>query len=140
MPEYLDPFPSTTEAFDKVIAETGLDQYINIVILADNKAKKIFVVKKATPIHKHRVDDDVIIVLNEFVFDKLSEAQRLIVIEDAISRISFSDDKLAITTPDVVVNKLVLTKHGVEDYFALQDTINLIYAQEKDKKAQEDKK
>ncbi len=140
MPEYLDPFPSTTEAFDKVIAETGLDQFINIVILADNKAKKIFVVKKATPIHKHRVDDDIIIVLNEFVFDKLSETQRIIVIEDAISRISFSDDKLSITTPDVTVNKLVLTKFGVDDYFVLQDTINLIYSQEKDKKAQDDKK
>ena len=139
MPEYLDPFPSTTEAFDKVISETGLDQYINIVILADNKAKKIFVVKKATPIHKHRVDDDVIIVLNEFVFDKLSEKQRTIVIEDAISRISFSDDKLSITTPDVVVNRLVLTKCGVEEYFSLQDTINLIYAQEKDRSAQESK-
>ncbi len=140
MPEYFDPFPSTTEIFDKVIAEIGLNDYLNIVILSDNKAKKIFVVKKATPIHKHRVDDDVIIILNESVFDKLTEPQKLIVVEDALSRISFGDDKLTITTPDVVVNRLVLTKFGTEDYFILQDAINLIYSQEKDRKAQDSKK
>lgn len=140
MPEYMEPFPSTTKVFDEAIAEIGLDTYINIVIVSDNKAKKIFVVKKATPIHKHRTDDDVIIVLNEFVFDKLSEAQRLIVIDDALSYIDFSDDKLSISSPDVIVNRLVVNKVGVDKYFDLQDTIKLIYSQEKDKKAQDDKK
>ncbi len=140
MPEYMDPFPSTVDLFDKALDEVDLKNYINVAIISDNKAKKVFDVKKVTPLNKHLSDYDVIIVLNEVVFDKLTDEQRTIVIEDALSRISFSDEKLAIARPDVTVNRLIITKFGADKYLDLHDTITLIYAQEKDKKAQDDKK
>jgi len=141
MATYLEPFDSTNELFDEAIIEANLKQYLNVVIVADNKAKKIFHVAKASPIHKHRTGDDVIITLNEFVFDQLTDEQRTIIISDSLSRISFDSekDKVTIVQPDFTANRMILSKFGVDVCVLLDDTIKLIYAQEKDKKSQEDK-
>ena len=141
MAKYLEPFSTTTDLFNNAILEADLTRFINVTILVDNKGKKLVNVSKASEILKHRTGDDVIIVLNEGIFDVLTDEQRLIVIDDALSQISYDSEheKLTIIKPDLNLFSMVLIKYGTDKCLELDSTIKLLYSQDKDKKSQEDK-
>ena len=119
--------------FNEVIKTAGLDQYVNITILANNKAKEIFKINKANDLLKHRTGDDIIIVLNEKIFEGLTDEQRRIVIEESLASIHYDmeNDKLVISKPDVVTLSGVLSKHTFDKWDALRESIKTLYAAEK---------
>lgn len=133
MAKYEEVFEETQELYTQVINQADLAPKINITILADNKAKDLFKVNKANDLLKFRTGDDVIIVLNEKIFDQLIPEQRLIVVEESLASISWDDekDKLVITKPDVVTFSGVLAKHTFATWDALRESIKTLYAAEK---------
>ena len=82
---------------------------------------------------KFRTGDDVIIVLNEKIFDQLTTEQRLIVVEESLSSIHYDmeNDKLVISKPDVVTFSGVLSKHTFAVWDVLRESIKTLYAAEK---------
>ena len=133
MAKFEEPFEDTQDLFNEVIKTAGLDQYVNITILANNKAKEIFKINKANDLLKHRTGDDIIIVLNEKIFEGLTDEQRRIVIEESLASIHYDmeNDKLLISKPDVVTFSGVLSKHTFEKWDALRESIKTLYAAEK---------
>ena len=133
MAKFEEPFEDTQDLFNEVIKAAGLDQYVNITILANNKAKEIFKVNKANDLLKHRTGDDIIIVLNEKIFEGLTDEQRRIVIEESLASIHYDmeNDKLVISKPDVVTFSGVLSKHTFDKWEALRESIKTLYAAEK---------
>jgi hypothetical protein len=133
MAKYLEPFEDTQEIFNNVIEASGLFNYINITILANNKEKEIFKINKANELLKYRTGDDVIITLNEKIFDKLSDEQKRIVAEEAIAYISFDaeKDKVIITQPDFKAHSGVLRKHTFETIEIVRESIKTLYQAEK---------
>jgi hypothetical protein len=133
MAKFEEPFEDTQDLFNEVIKTAGLDQYVNITILANNKAKEIFKVNKANDLLKHRTGDDIIIVLNEKIFEGLTDEQRRIVIEESLASIHYDmeNDKLVISKPDVVTFSGVLSKHTFDKWEALRESIKTLYAAEK---------
>ena len=65
MAKFEEPFEDTQSLFNEVISDAGLDQFINVTLLANNRAKELFKINKANELLKYRTNDDVIIVLNE---------------------------------------------------------------------------
>lgn len=133
MARYEEPFEDTQSLFNEVIESTGLNNFINITVLANNKAKEIFKVNKSNELLKYRTGDDVIIVLNENIFEKLTDEQKRIVVEEAIAYISFDSekDKVIITQPDFMAHSGILRKHTFNTIEVVRESIKTLYQAEK---------
>jgi hypothetical protein len=133
MAKFEEPFEDTQDLYNEVIKTAGLDQHVNITILVNNKAKELFKINKANELLKYRTGDDIIIVLNEKIFEGLTEDQRRIVVEESLASIHYDmeNDKLIITKPDVVTFSGVLAKHTFDKWEALRESIKTLYAAEK---------
>jgi len=93
MAKFDEPFEDTQALYDEKIKAIGLDQYINITVVVNNTAKDLFKVNKANELLKYRTGDDVLIVLNEKIFEQLTDAQKHIVVEDSLASIHFDTEK-----------------------------------------------
>lgn len=133
MARYEEPFEDTTDLYNKYLEKAGLTTYINVTVLTNNKAKDIYKVNKANELLKYRTGDDIIIVINENVLDKLDDADKEMVIEESISSIHYNIDKgrIEISKPDVVTFSGVLSKHGFEKWNRVRETISLLFESEK---------
>jgi hypothetical protein len=133
MAKYEQPFEETTDLFSELIVKTKLDQVMTITIIVDNKLKKITNVTKGSPLLKYRAGDDIVIFLNENIFEQLTELQRHIVVEEALANIHYDSekDKIIITKPDVVTYSGVLSKYTYETWNILSETIKTLYNVEK---------
>ena len=134
MAKYEEPFVETNELFDEKLEFYGLSKLIVATVVTDNTAKKIYKITKASPLLKYRTGDDVLIVLNEKIFDRLTPEQRSIVVDEAISGLSYNNDKEAVevTPTDVNTYKGVLTKYGFDTWNVLDESIKSLYAAEKE--------
>lgn len=138
MAKYEQPFEDTQEIFDSVIATTGLENYITITILSNNKAKKLFDVVKANELLKFRTGDDLIIVLNEKIFEKLTDQQKQIVAEQALAYVSYDteNDKLVVTKPDFLEHTGILAKYGFDVINVLKESVKTLYQAEEEEEAE----
>lgn len=139
MAKYEQPFEDTQEIFNVAIDATGLQNYINITVLSNNKLKKIFDVIKANELLKFRTGDDVFIILNEKIFEGLTDEQKAIVAEQALAFISFDteNDKLVITKPDFLEHTGILSKYGFEIINVLKESIKTLYQAEEQDEAED---
>lgn len=129
MAKFEEPFEDTQDLYNQAIDAAGLANYVNITILTCNTAKEIFKVNKASDLLKHRTGDDVIIVINEAVLEKLTPEQQLIVVEESLAAISYDteNDKLVISKPDVSTFSGVLSKHTFATWNTLRESIKSVY-------------
>jgi repressor of nif and glnA expression len=134
MAKFEEPFEETQDLYTQLIDKAGLSNYINITILANNKAKEIFKVNKANELHRYRTGDDIIIVINEKIFDQLTPDQRVIVVEESLASIHYNmeKDKIEITKPDVVTFSGILSKHGFDTWNVLQESVKTLYNAEQE--------
>jgi hypothetical protein len=133
MAKYEEPFEETQDLYNQLVEQAGLSNFVNITILTNNKAKEIFKVNKANELLKYRTGDDIIIVLNEKIFDQLTEEQRTIVAEESLSSIHFDGekDRIIISKPDVVTFSGILAKHSFDKWNVLRESITTLYNAEK---------
>jgi hypothetical protein len=133
MAKYEEPFEETQDLYNQLIEQAGLSNFVNITILTNNKAREIFKVNKANELLKYRTGDDIIIVLNEKIFDQLTEEQRTIVAEESLSSIHFDSekDRIIISKPDVVTFSGILAKHSFDKWNVLRESITTLYNAEK---------
>lgn len=132
--KYEEPFEDTLDLYNEAIDNAGLNNFINITILVNNKSKDIYKVNKANEILKYRTGDDVIIILNEKIFEQLTDEQKRIVVEESLASIHYDNenDKLVISKPDVVTFSGVLSKYSYETWKVLQESITTLYNAEKE--------
>lgn len=133
MAKFDEPFEDTQALYDEKIKAVGLDQFINITVVVNNTAKELFKVNKANDLLKYRTGDDVLIVLNEKIFEQLTDAQKHIVVEDSLASIHFDSekDRLVITKPDVIAYSGILSKFTFETWNVVRESIKTLYAVEK---------
>jgi hypothetical protein len=122
------PHEDIRDAFNEVITETMLDNYINITIVANNKSKDVTKIAKCSPSEKLKTGDDINIFVNELIFDLLSPVQQRMVIDEALSAISFNTEKdaLEIKRPDVITFSGVLNKYSFDQWVVLKESIKTI--------------
>ena len=72
--------------------------------------------------------------MNEKIFDQLEASQRLIVVEESLSGISYDSEKdlLEVKQPDVKTFKGVLKKHTYAVWDVVQESIATLYQMERD--------
>lgn len=134
MAKYLEPFEDTENLFNTVLSETGLERLIKVIVLVQNNLKEITKVTKANDLMKHITKYEVVIIINELIYDQLTDDQKRIVVEEAISQISFDteNDKLTITKPDFMAHSGVIRKFGFETLQTLRESVKSLYQAQKE--------
>ena len=131
--KFEEPFEETLTLYNQLIANAGLAAHLNITIVVNNKAKEIFKVVKANDLLNYRTNDDVLIILNEKIFDRLEPEQRTIVAEESLAAIHYDLESgtLVMSKPDVITFSGILGKHTFETWNILRESIKTLYHAEK---------
>ena len=97
----------TQNLIDKVAAEFGLSNYVNIKCFGINKQKQVIKVKKASPTEEGMGNstDCVIMVVAEDILIRLNEEQQDLLVRDALSQVFYDDekDRILVMQPELCV-------------------------------------
>jgi len=133
MAKFEEVYQETLDEFNTHIAQSNIPGFINIKILSNNTIKDFGSVTKAQDIVKFLIDYDVIIQINEPIFDKLENEQKEYVIKDLLARIVYEmdKDKLTIVQPDVTTFSGVLRQYDIDHYMSIKESIVTLLEQKK---------
>lgn len=140
MPEqkkYDEPFDDNKELFQEIVTEADLDKNVNVKLVTNNRLKRVGKVSKASDLVKYLDNIDVLIEINEAVFEMLDEQQKRIIAEDLVSYISYylEKDKIKVEpNPDFMTWSGLLDKYGVEEYQRTLSSIKAAIEQLKEEK------
>ncbi len=132
MSNFTDVFEDFEALFTNYIAQIDNLSQVSIKIIANNRLKEIGKIVKANDLLNYLTQEDVIILLNEEIFEQLIPDQQLMVVEELVAQIYFDmdKDKVVIVKPDVNTFSLLLRKYGYDKYEALHLTIKSLYSKE----------
>lgn len=138
MAKFEEVFEDTQTMFTDFINAIDNLREVNIKILAQNRLKEIGKVVKANDLVRHMTNEDIIILLNEQIFEKLEDEQKLMVVEELIARVYFDAEKgkILIINPDVNTFSLLLRKYGYDKYEVLHESIKALFAEEAEAEAE----
>lgn len=139
MAKFDDVFEDTQALFDTHLKQIDNLNEVNIKILANNRLKQIGKVVKANDLLKHMTDEDIVILINERIFEQLEVEQKKMTVEELVAEIYFDAeaDKVKIVKPDINTFSLLLSKYGYDKYERLKLSINALMAQEAEEEIQE---
>jgi hypothetical protein len=138
MAKFEEVFEDTQKMFTDFINAIDNLREVNIKILAQNRLKEIGKVVKANDLVRHMTNEDIIILLNEQIFEKLDDEQKLMIVEELIARVYFDAEKgkILIVNPDVNTFSLLLRKYGYDKYETLHESIKALFAEEAEAEAE----
>jgi hypothetical protein len=138
MAKFEEVFPDTQNLFNRIIDNADLQRFVNIKILSNDKLKEVGKVVKANDLVRHMTNEDLIIIINEKIFEQLDEAQQIMQAEELIASIHYDNenDKLVITKPDIVTYSGLVSKYSWEDYIRLRESIKSLFSQAEQNEAE----
>lgn len=137
MANYRDVMESTDSKFTEVLGKTTIPQWVVFKLLDNDKQKEVYQVRKSNELI-HTLSDgiDVIIILNEQIFDALEEEQKEVLLFEALHGIVVNDnDKISIEKKDFTSYTSILEKFGSDEIIKLNESIKSLF----DKKEEEEK-
>jgi hypothetical protein len=141
MANFEEVYEETQTLFNAEIESSMIPRETRIKILSNEKLKKGFgKVSKAQDVVKFMTGYDVIIQINDYVFDQLEPKQKQYVVKDLLAKIHYDMDKEKITIlqHDVTTFSGVLRNYDIDTYLSIKESITTIMEQkeilENDKK------
>jgi hypothetical protein len=115
----------TEELFIKVLNETSIPKSIRFELISSDDMKEVGKVAKANEILKYMTDIDIIVILNENIFDKLADDQKRMIIEELLAQVYWDSNtgKIKLIKPDVNTFSLLIKKYGIDFYLGVKDSI-----------------
>jgi len=137
MAKFEEVYQETIDVFKTHITKSNIPGFIKIKLLSNNTLKDFGSVTKSQDIIKFMTDYDVIIQINEPIFDQLQGDQKEYVVKDLLAHIVYDmeKDKLAIAQPDVTTFSGVLRQYDIDMYIGIKESIVSLL---EEKKIQED--
>lgn len=128
---------------DDLFQEADLAHYMQLRTIGIAKSKEMIKVARPSDVVKyigHLPDDVVTIVLYEEAFDRLDEANKRLIIEDALATISYDNekDKISIGVPMITATVGGRQKYGERLINAAELATTMIQELEEEKKAQKE--
>lgn len=133
MAKFEEVYEETLDIFKKYVNQSGIPTFVNIKILSNSNIKDFGAVTKSQDIIKFMTDYDVIIQINEPIFDKLEEEQKTYVVKDLLARIVYDSDKdkVCVNQPDVSTFSGVLRQYDIDTYLGIKESIVTLLEQKK---------
>jgi hypothetical protein len=128
-----DVTPALRERIEKILEDYSLTQKLSALILSSPKLKEIGKVSKASPVVHKISSDDVVIIINEDVFDFIGEGEddevktalQQIVLEELLTGIEYNDktSSVVIKKPDFTTYSGLLSKYDAKTIMVLHESI-----------------
>ena len=123
--------------------ETGLPQMgINLKVLSITKAKNVLKVSRANATTHFLTDKDVILIVYEEAFDRLSDEFKNKLMEGAISNISYDTEKDKLNVENDIAKEMFRMRRQHENYVDVVETSYLVVEQieDEEKRRKEEEK
>ncbi|MBO6254272.1 MAG: hypothetical protein J6O49_11550 [Bacteroidaceae bacterium] len=123
--------------------ETGLPQMgINLKVLSITKSKNVLKVSRANATTHFLTDKDVILVVYEEAFDRLSDEFKNKLMEGAISNISYDTEKDKLNVENDIAKEMFRMRRQHENYVDVVETSYLVVEQieDEEKRRKEEEK
>lgn len=122
--------------------DTGLAQMgINLKVLSTTKAKNVLKVSRASATTHYLTDKDIILVIYEEAFDRLSDEFKSELMEGAFSNVSYDSEKDKLNVEGDIAKEMFRMRRQHENYVDVMETSYLVIEQiedeEKRKKEEE---
>ena len=140
MAKFEEVFEDTLTLFNRHIEDSSIPRVVKIKILSNEGLKKGFGnVTKTQEFVKFMTDYDVIIQINEPIFDQLEDKQKEYVVKDLLGKVFYDvdKDKISILQHDITTFSGVLSKYDIDTYLSIKESIVTLLEQ---KQIQEDAK
>ena len=140
MAKFEEVYEDTLTLFQKHIDQTSIPRMVKIKILSNDAIKKEFgKVSKTSDIVKFMTDYDVVIQVNEPIFDQLEDKQKEYVVRDLLAQIVYDmeKDKISIVSHDITTVSGVLRNFDIDTYLSIKESIITLLEQ---KQIEEDSK
>ena len=140
MAKFEEVYEDTLTLFQKHIDQTSIPRMVKIKILSNDAIKKEFgKVSKTNDIVKFMTDYDVVIQVNEPIFDQLDDKQKEYVVRDLLAQIVYDmeKDKISIVSHDITTFSGVLRNYDIDTYLSIKESIITLLEQ---KQIEEDSK
>jgi hypothetical protein len=134
MAKFEEVFEDTQELFQKHIDQTHIPRSIKIKILSNEGVKKEFgKVSKTSEIVKFMTDYDVVIQVNEPIFDQLEDNQKEYAVKDLLAQIAYDmdKDKISIVSHDITTFSGVLRHYDIDTYLSIKESMVTLIEQKK---------
>ena len=126
MAKFEEVYEETMTLFKKHLMSSHVPTFLKIKVLSNDGLKGTpGKVSKSQDIVKFMTDYDIVIQINEPIFDQLGEEQKDYIVKDLIAQINYDMDKekLTIAKPDVSTFSGVLRQYDIDIYLGIKDTI-----------------
>lgn len=123
--------------------ETGLPQMgINLKVLSITKSKNVLKVSRANATTHFLTDKDVILIVYEEAFDRLSDEFKNKLMEGAISNISYDTEKDKLNVESDIAKEIFRMRRQHENYVDVVETSYLVVEQieDEEKRRKEEEK
>jgi hypothetical protein len=134
MAKFEEVFEDTLELFQKHIEQTHIPKMVKIKILSNESIKKEFgKVSKSSDMIKFMTDYDVVIQINEPIFEQLEDKQKEYVVKDLLTQIVYDmeKDKISIVSPDITTFSGVLRNFDIDTYLSIKESIITLLEQKR---------
>jgi len=115
----------TEDLFSNVLDATSIPKSIRFELIASNDMKEVGKVSKANEILKYMTEIDIVVLINETIFDRLGDDQKKMVIEELLAQVFWDSNsgKIKLIKPDVNTFSLLIKKYGIDFYLGVKDSI-----------------
>jgi len=115
----------TEQMFVDVLNQTSIPKSIRFELIASNDMKDVGKVSKASEILKYMTDVDIIVLINENIFDRLADDQKKMLLEELLAQVFWDGEsgKIKLIKPDVNTFSLLIKKYGIDFYLGVKESI-----------------
>jgi len=127
--KYFEVLDETSVLFEKVLGSTSIPNWVEFKVLGNNDMKDVYQVKKLSELYEFIADGmNIVVVINEEIFDQLTEDQKTLLFEEALSGVLVSEsDKISLEGFDFNTYGGMLFKHGLYKMVTLKESIKSLF-------------
>lgn len=121
------------EKFMEIYNQKAFPIKIGFSFVSDSKLKNVISVKKITDIYSFLLGREILVSINETLYDKMDEDLVEILFEQEIDKIEIKaqDGKISMARPDIVTFSPLIAKHGYEKV-ARANQVDTLSSQQQD--------
>jgi hypothetical protein len=132
MAKWAEASDETFKDISEILSNAGLDVLIDTkIIVNDEQKKRVIVLKKMPPHITFAFNYELLMIVNESIYDELPPLQKRLCIEEALSGTYHNGSNLVVGAPDVKTFHGFIEKHGYEQYNILEESVKSLYDAQK---------
>jgi len=140
MAKFEHPTDETVKLIDDVLLTVVEERYgVNAKILVNNDQKEVGKVKKLSADVKFSYGDDLQIIVNEVILERLPAIEQNMYIQEMLAGVWFDaeNEKLVTDSPNVKTYSDFLGKFGYDKYEVMVESIKSLYEAKKEEEREE---